>query len=53
MTDTSCVDCGRGHDHCHGILLVHADGTTECELECDGDPDTHEHAVECDEPCCR
>jgi hypothetical protein len=27
---TSCPDCGRDLDHCHGTLVLHRDRTAEC-----------------------
>ena len=26
----SCPDCSTDLDHCHGTLVVHADGVVEC-----------------------
>jgi hypothetical protein len=26
----TCPDCAREIDHCHGTLVVHADGTVAC-----------------------
>jgi len=46
--------CAAGTDHCHGTLVLHADGTVECEHEatCDADETRHELWVTCDELRC-
>ena len=32
---TTCPDCARATDHCHGTLVRRADGTLECtDAEC-------------------
>jgi hypothetical protein len=46
--------CGGDLDHCHGTLVLHADGTVECEehATCDADEARHELWVTCDELRC-
>ena len=49
----TCADCRAGHEHCHEVLLVHADGETECAGDdCDGAHERHEHLADCDDPRC-
>ncbi len=46
--------CVEGLAHCHGTLVLHADGTLECEGEsaCGADESQHELWVACDELGC-
>ena len=45
-----CPDCAAGLDHCHGTLLLHADGTEECTSPgCRGWWERHDHRLLCDE----
>lgn len=52
--NTTPACCGTGLAHCHGTLVLHADGTVECEdVEvCGGDELQHELWVACDELGC-
>jgi hypothetical protein len=45
-----CADCGADVDHCHGTLVVHGDGTTDCtDATCAGaDPLRHALIVDCE-----
>jgi len=53
---TVCRRCADLLLHCHGTLVRHGDGTTECtEPDCGGDAALHEFAVSCEEvqaSCC-
>ena len=46
--------CDNELDHCHGTLVLHADGTAECEHGevCDADEAQHELWVSCGELRC-
>jgi hypothetical protein len=46
-----CNDCDQDLDHCHDVLLVHGDGTTECSSGpgCEGRRETHIWLVLVDE----
>ena len=46
--------CGTELAHCHGTLVLHADGTVECDGidVCDADEAQHELWVSCDELRC-
>lgn len=46
---TSCPDCQEGLAHCHGVVAVHADETTECldDPDCPGETDQHVDVVSC------
>lgn len=46
--------CGNDLDHCHGTLVLHADGTVECDehATCEADEARHELWVTCDELRC-
>jgi hypothetical protein len=49
-----CIDCDEDREHCHGVLVRHADGRTEC-IEgpaCDAAVPAHEWAVSCAEVGC-
>lgn len=48
-TNTSCADCAEGLDHCHGTVIAHRDGATECtEPNCaPADPVRHALVVDC------
>ena len=50
MRTTSLFD----QDHCHGTLVLHADGSVECEHEatCAADETQHDLWVTCDELRC-
>ncbi|MDQ1397652.1 MAG: hypothetical protein QOG64_2911 [Acidimicrobiaceae bacterium] len=47
----ACRSCTNDVDHCHGLLIVHADGSVEC-CEPDGcpglDPVLHDVRLACD-----
>ncbi len=44
----SCEACGDGLAHCHGTLVLHADGVLDCdEAVCGADPSLHEWWVSC------
>jgi hypothetical protein len=44
-----CQDCGADLDHCHGTLVVHGDGTSDCtDAACGGaDPMRHSLIIDC------
>jgi hypothetical protein len=44
-----CADCGAGFDHCHGTLVAHSDGTSDCtDAACDStDPMRHALIIDC------
>lgn len=46
--------CAGGLAHCHSTLVLHADGTVECDAEafCRADEPQHELWVACDELGC-
>jgi hypothetical protein len=46
-----CTRCGVGLDHCHGTLVFHDDGATECMDESCRDLDRlrHDLVTGCDE----
>ena len=46
--------CAEGLAHCHGTLVLHADGTVECDDDatCGGDELLHEVWLTCDELRC-
>ncbi|HKH56212.1 MAG TPA: hypothetical protein VKA58_12230 [Propionibacteriaceae bacterium] len=46
---SSCVDCDRDVDHCHGTLVVHSDRTVECtHAGCElGDLLRHVFIIDC------
>jgi hypothetical protein len=50
-TNTSCADCGDGLDHCHGTVIAHRDGATQCtEPHCAAaDPVRHALVAACAE----
>lgn len=46
----ACGDCDAGHDHCHGTLVVHLEGWTECLASpppCDAVTERHALVVDC------
>ena len=49
-----CRPCADGHDHCHGTLVLHADGSAECDDAgaCEVREDLHEWWVACVELGC-
>ncbi|MGH3437240.1 MAG: hypothetical protein ACRDRN_12315 [Sciscionella sp.] len=49
--DTVCADCTNEIDHCHGTLVIHGGGLTEChEPECANlDPARHALRIDCHE----
>lgn len=56
-TLTSCVDCRKELDHCHGTRIAHLDGGVECtDDRCrDVDATRHRLAIDCttvDGACC-
>jgi len=48
-TATACLQCTTGHRHCHGTLVLHADGSAHCDeaLRCEGRHDLHDWWVPC------
>lgn len=50
----ACPICDDDLEHCHGVLVLHADGRVECwELPgCAGELVEHDHEVACDELGC-
>ncbi|WP_219414316.1 hypothetical protein [Pseudonocardia nigra] len=48
---TTCPECERTAEHCHGTLVRHENGTVECtELSCRVlELDRHDLVVECTE----
>jgi hypothetical protein len=46
---SSCLDCGRDVDHCHGTLVIHSDRTVECtNAACElGDLLRHVFVIDC------
>jgi hypothetical protein len=46
---SSCSDCGRDVDHCHGTLVIHSDRTVECtNAACElGDLLRHVFVIDC------
>jgi hypothetical protein len=46
-----CDGCAGGLLHCHQTLVLHADGTAECEgyPRCGLEPPAHDHWVACTE----
>jgi hypothetical protein len=51
VTDTDCLGCALNLDHCHGTLVVHADGAVDCtEPDCDDvDKARHTLVIDCDD----
>ncbi len=49
--DPRCRACATAMEHCHETLVLHADGTLECErwATCGGGPAGHEWWVTCTE----
>ncbi|HSH59464.1 MAG TPA: hypothetical protein VK988_07450 [Acidimicrobiales bacterium] len=44
----ACPDCADGLAHCHGTLVLHADGVLDCsEAVCRADPGLHAWWVPC------
>ena len=45
----ACRTCTTGHRHCHGTLVLHADGTAHCDdaHRCEAREDLHEWWVPC------
>lgn len=52
---SGCRACVDGLAHCHGTLVLHADGVLDCaEAVCGADPSLHEWWLTCmefDSPC--
>ena len=46
---SSCLDCDRDVDHCHGTLVMHSDRTVECtNAACElGDLLRHVFVIDC------
>jgi hypothetical protein len=46
---TTCTTCADGLSHCHATLVLHADGTVDCEevARCDAEELAHDWAVPC------
>ena len=49
-----CPTCDDDLEHCHGVLVLHADGRAECwELpRCEGEVVEHDYEVPCHELGC-
>lgn len=46
--DMDCELCQADLDHCHDVLVLHIDGTTDCaDPRCEGQPQAHEWTVSC------
>ena len=45
----TCSDCDNGLDHCHDLLIRHADGTIECTAggECTMRVEVHTWVLTC------
>jgi hypothetical protein len=57
MTDRvvdGCTDCDEDLEHCHGTVVVHLDGSTECleEPECSLRAEAHHFVLVCTEQRC-
>jgi hypothetical protein len=54
---SACLLCARGLEHCHGLLIEHANGTCECidDPLCPGARVLHEWIQHCSslKPPCR
>ena len=49
VADTRCPDCRAERDHCHGTLIEHIDGGTECTDDCAMPyPVRHTMTIDCD-----
>lgn len=45
-----CLECGRGWQHCHSTIILHAAGHLECQdPQCAADFEVHDLTVPCDE----
>ena len=46
---SSCLPCDGGHRHCHGTLVLHADGSAHCDEaeRCEGREDLHDWWIPC------
>lgn len=44
-----CPTCAADHRHCHGTLVLHADGNAHCDeaAECEGREDLHDWWLPC------
>ncbi len=53
-TDRPCWACATALDHCHGTLVLHADGAAECDHadRCEGREDLHELWIPCTDLIC-
>jgi hypothetical protein len=49
-----CHDCAAEVDHCHGTLVLHADGSAACDeaAHCEAREDLHEWWIPCTELRC-
>ena len=47
----ACWSCATAVDHCHGTLVLHADGGIDCDevATCGADPGRHEWWLTCAE----
>ena len=54
LPDAPCGPCDAGHHHCHGTLVLHADGTVECDdvADCACREDLHDWWIACVEIGC-
>lgn len=49
METTRCPDCRAERDHCHGTLIEHGDGSTECTEDCaTPHPIRHAMVIDCE-----
>lgn len=47
-----CLACGRNWKHCHGTVILHADGELECTTDdsrCVAAVEVHDLVVPCDQ----
>jgi hypothetical protein len=49
IVEVTCTDCTAELEHCHGTLIVHADGAVDCtKQDCsDWDPARHSLRLNC------
>jgi len=47
-----CRDCDMWIDHCHGVLVEHADGSLTCDTCTSASRLTHDFVEPCGDGCC-
>lgn len=49
-----CSSCSSEHHHCHGTLVLHADGSAHCDEadSCDAREDLHDWWIPCTDLVC-